>query len=731
MRKIHKLTALSLGVLSFATVGLTACKGPTSGGVASNLPERESEYIYNGTHIYTATDTNDYLIKNGKTAYQLVIPEERTKSINIAQKEFSDLFSDATDIEIEVLTEDEVTDASAGKYISLGRTKLLENSGIVIDHEVLDNDGHRIVTKGDDIYICGGADEGTVFGVYTFMGLTFNYETYAYDCMEIDTGVKEKKLKNYNVTDIPDFKFRAHSSDVTMYDAPVEDYDANMYAWRLGYYGKEASRGYYYLPVHEKCDKASPKGASTNARRWFSPEIYWTQSVVPTACEKCGASLAGLPVKNGVVTCAESECGHAHETNYHPEWFSNNSIGPGKKEMQLCFTARGQEDSYELMIQTAVQRIQWTLETYKPGVGNYANAYIMTLTHMDNTYYCSCSACSEIMAANGDSVAAVQIRFMNELARRIDAWFEDGNCPEWKDSFKLLFFAYNHNYEPPVYYNAATKQYELYDPDMKCHDRLIAWFCRESDGQEIFDGDKYFDADETNKAGNSVLQRWSVVADNIHYWNYGTNFRELLVPLDTYQYSTSEMMSFWCNQSDRFWFTQFQDNSKSPNSVFQGLKVYIDSQMAWDTSLEQMELTERWMKGMFKEAAPKMMEIFLTWRSYHRTKLLECSAQELKQPQNWPVGVLNTFLKMFDDAKLAVEHYKTTNPELYDNVCGHIELEAISFLYLMLEVHGRTISVHDRQAYVERVKYDIEWLDLYSMDTEASGLLTEWIEKYE
>lgn len=738
MKKFHRLTALSLSLLSLATVGLSACKknNDSDEGQKSTLPEREAAEYYKGTHIYTAPDTNDYLVRNAKTEYKLVVPEDASVTVGIAQKEFMDLFKDATQIDIDVLKDSEVTDVNSGKYISLGRTTLLANSGIEIDKNVLDNDGHRIVTQGDDIYICGGADEGTVFGVHTFMGITFNYETYAYDCMEIEK-TANKKLKKYNVTDIPDFKFRAHSSDVTTYDAPAESYDQNMYAWRLGYYGKAAYRGYYYLPVHEQCDRSSASGASTNLNRWYPEHIY--KDITSCLNKQCTRPVGGeqklvKEVDDATRGTYKVTCEYCGDTNItHSYWYSTAAT-TGRRGMQVCFTARGNAAEYEAMMQTAVDRVKWTLTEYQPGsYSTRPQAYIMTLTHMDNTNACSCDACDKIIEANGYSIAACQIQFMNELARRVDAWFEEENCPgaAWKDSFKLLFFAYNMNYVPPAYYDAVTKTYKLYDESMRLHPRLIAWFARESNGSQIYDGDKYFDDKEVNKDFKSAIQAWKEVTNGqMHYWNYGTNYASYMTPIETFQYLTSEMMSFWCNQSDRFWFTQYQDGSAGPNSAWHGLKVYIDAQMSWNTSLEQGELIEKWMNAMYKDAAPIMLDLFLTQRAYMRRNLLDTQSQLLKTADSWPKAVLDSFLRKIDEAKEAVGHYKTSNPELYDLVCGHIELEAVSYIFLMLECHG-TISVDEKTAYVERIKYDIEWLNLHKTEAESDLLMPEWIQKHE
>ena len=132
MKKAIKLTALSLATLSFATIGLTACDLLPGTGVETKEPEVNPEYVYNGTHIYTAPDTDEYLVKNGKTEYALVIPETTTYEEGVAVSEFTHLFKKATKIDLTVYTDDQVTDASKGKYISLGRTTLLEDSDIKV-----------------------------------------------------------------------------------------------------------------------------------------------------------------------------------------------------------------------------------------------------------------------------------------------------------------------------------------------------------------------------------------------------------------------------------------------------------------------------------------------------------------------------------------------------------------------------------------------------------------------
>ena len=701
MKKLYKLMALTLGTLTLATAGLSGCKkDDEKDSATTKTPEINSDYVYDGTHVYTATDTNDYLVKNGKTDYRLVIPAESSASLRVARTEFVDLFKQATDIQLTVVTDDEVTSPTQGKYISLGRTKLLENAGIAVDSEELTADGHRVVTKDDDIYLCGGADEGTVFSVYTFMRVTFNYETYFYDCMEIDH-VTETSLKNYDVTDIPDFKYRAHSSDITMYEST--DYAENMFAWRLGYYGKDGTRGYYWMPVHDhykdniipgaEAFKTGKQGASTNAHHWFPETIYNDEKNYPEL--------------------------------FNPEWFSDNG---GE---QICFTAHGDPDKYELMVETAFEKVAAHLQYYTPD--KYPRYRVMTFTHMDNTNYCTCDACMKTYSKYEDSIASTQVLFMNDLAEKVDALLETNKDQPWyREDFQLLFFAYNHNYEPPARYDAATKKYVPVDEEVILHDRVIAWFCRNANGQSVFD-------EEMNATLKSTLEGWSAVAEHIYYWSYGTSFRNYMLPIDSWQYSTPEMYGYFCNVSDDFWFTQLQDNNAvGGNTAWHNLKVYLEAKLAWNTSSNVEELTENFMKAMYRDAAPEMLRLFHTVRAYQRHILIDVyelesngdGSPESLLAEYWSLGMVEGWLDRIDQAKADVARFEKVDPELYDKLCRHIEYEAISYMYIIVETQGYTISADQRQEYIDRIKYDIEWLDIAEMRIRNGLNLSDWLKNF-
>ena len=191
---IKIISLLLVGATLFATV---ACSKRNK----DNNPTTTTtdKLTFSGTHVYTATETSKDFIKDGTCDYTLVVPEVATYYIRTAQTEFMYFFKKATNIDLRVVKDTSLPTqehTQSGKYISLGETTLLKSTDINYDKKTLTADGGRIVTKDNSIYIVGGYDTGTMFAVYTFMRLTFNYECYSPSTTVIDENVKDLKLKN-------------------------------------------------------------------------------------------------------------------------------------------------------------------------------------------------------------------------------------------------------------------------------------------------------------------------------------------------------------------------------------------------------------------------------------------------------------------------------------------------------------------------------------------------------
>ena len=113
---------------------VSLCFSILSGCKNENENEKAS---YKGTHDYTALETDGDFIKNGKTDYIIVIPEDCSNLLYTARDELTYFFEKATDIKLKSTTEDLVEQYANSKYISIGETELLEKSGLTIDKSKL------------------------------------------------------------------------------------------------------------------------------------------------------------------------------------------------------------------------------------------------------------------------------------------------------------------------------------------------------------------------------------------------------------------------------------------------------------------------------------------------------------------------------------------------------------------------------------------------------------------
>ena len=678
---MKKICSRILSILLSATVvfGLVSCKKEEDSVVATKKLS-----TYQGTHIYTAPDTSDYLVQNGKSDYVVVIPENASDYVVSAQEEFVHLFEKATDIQLRKATDAGLTHNASARYISIGETSLLSSAEITLDKARLGQDGGRVVTKDKSVYICGGADTGTLFMVYTFMNITFNYETYYTDCMEIDTNVKNKALKAYDVTDIPDFQMRAWNNHILTEEH--EDYDKDMFAERMRYVGK---RGYNFMTIHTNPDgkyqgAVQTSGASTNSTKWLPPTMYNDDTKFPEI--------------------------------YHPKWFSTEGN-------ELCFTARGDEEELEAMLDECMWKATYSLMKYTPD--KYPQYTAMTLTQQDTTAYCRCKACTEKADRLG-GIVGVYIDFMNQLAERIENWMNQPENAEYKrDDFTLLFFGYSYTKQAPVKYNAELG---VYEPLIKCRHNVGVYFASGGEMQQEL----------TSKDNEKFLQNvdnWGLVTDNIYFWFYSANHRNYMWFYDSFSYFTPEFYSHMATRSNRMIFSQGQEQCKGTLSTFNNLKVYLEAKLMWDTSLDMEVLIDKFFNAMYRESAPKVKEVFLAMRAHmqyllvHYEKFGAGNRPDFASREYWPLALLEGWVRELDDAKKLVERYKTLDAQLYERICQHIEAECIAPIYLIIDCHLPYMTTAKGDGYINRLWQDIEWMGLENMtrSESKSDTLVEWL----
>ena len=207
--KLKNKQKLILGLAATSVFALPSC----SENPATKSSEKEggNTTLSNGKHQFIANETSDFLIQKGRTTYKVILPKESDDQLLYAKSELVSLFKEATNIELNVITEDpSITFSDNATYISLGTNSYWASAslGEKANLDGFGRDGSRIVTKGKSVFIFGNSNYGTLYGVYNFLKLNFHFETYYENCYTLDKNIEDLHLCNYDVIDIPDISFR-------------------------------------------------------------------------------------------------------------------------------------------------------------------------------------------------------------------------------------------------------------------------------------------------------------------------------------------------------------------------------------------------------------------------------------------------------------------------------------------------------------------------------------------
>lgn len=575
-----------------------------------------------GRHSLNATDTSFDMVKDGKSDYKVLIPVETTTASVYAQEELTRFFEEATGITLEIVQSKEVTHTADGKYISLGNTEAFKTSGLAVDEDELGRDGVRIITKDKTVYIAGGSDYGVLYGVYDFLKINFGFEFYYKDCYDLDTGVKDLKLKNFDVTDIPDIPLRVRNGILF---PSTSDKDDTLFAYRMRTADQIENM---IFPIHMKFGDQSSASLNNHNSLYYLPRDEYEIS--------------------------------------DPEFYSI-------KGEQLCYTARGNQEKFERMTTLCAEKAIQSLKWYAPEQYPLMNTVMLGIA--DNWDTCNCESCKKVMAAHNDSEAAAILIFINAMGKKVVDWM---NLPEnavyKRDDLQFTFFAYQSTLTPPFKVddngnvNAAD---DLKSPQGVKVQPFNAF--------STLDYGKKMDH-STNVSPLKQVEDWAKYTSGGWSWSYGGFFHDYLCFYDLYSFY-GDFYKFLFENKYQLAFAQLHTNQRGAESGFFSLANYVICKLGWDTSLETEDLINDYIDAMYKEAAPAMKEIFTEcrlWFARETGKNNWTSSSIQLSPtvysQYFDIGFVNGIFKKFDKAYESIKIYEK-DKATYATLKSHIDME--------------------------------------------------------
>lgn len=671
MKKIKLLLVFSVLAISVGVLG-------SCGDDKDGKPEEPKVYFEGNTHDLTATDTDKYMLINGATDYAIVISADASDTIKTARDEFIYFFKKATGVDLPWKIDKDLTHNDSQKYISIGENNLFNTSGLTLDKLALGLDGITIRTVGNTVYLCGGSDSGSLYSVYDFMQICFHYEQYSHKILEIDEGVRDLKLKNFAVTDIPDIPMRCHSYGFM--DKGATDYDQKMFGTRMK---EDRIRNDHRMPIHREYNVKSFSKKSTNSDTVISYDLYFKD---------------------------------------HPKWFSDACQ---QGQYQWCYTAHGDPDEYNAFIDEVAKKLEFSMTVYTPKAYPSTNCLLVMME--DNFNTCGCDECKRQAALYGAESGAV-VKFMNKVTEKVLAWQELPENAEYKrDDLKICFNAYNAFEQSPTHYDEAIGDYVPNHADVVMNDHLGVYFAiiNNLDNQQSLFAN-------INKDGKAMIDGWTALTKWLELWVYETDFSCACYFYDSFEFSSQQFFNYIAGRGVKMLFSQGIDTNGHAGWTgicWNQLKAYLNAKLTWNSRLDETELINNWFTKMYKEAAPQMRKVFNEMRSYYKYLLeaypnLVCLRSIYnnftKNSEFYPLSTLQSFVNQIDAAKVYVEKYKV-DPELYKNIVNEIEAQAIFPLYVMLTMHNTELTAETRAALVDRLTQSISDLALDTCVIRESG----------
>ncbi len=669
MKKLFKSLILCLLVLTMS-ISAFACNDETT----ETTVKAVKKFSYDdGVHTFNQSETGKYVVKDGVSDYKLVVNNSTFSVYRDAKDDFNLLFSRATGITLEVITEEKATWSEDAKYISLGETSLVEAAGISPDEysfEKLGHEGVRIITKGNTIFLLGNT-YGVSYSVYVLFEMMFNFDYYTRECYYIDQNVTNVPLMNYDVTDIPDVEYGCIA------DAIDFSGNAGLNSIDTAYYGSSAAQDVAFMGNRGRSANYSYYDLTVLA--YPSPESTTGHSIHNILPAYLPSGVAGIEGK----------------------WYSDSGT-------QACFTAHGDVESMERFVDRCVSVIKDSVSRYPTALYPHKNSISITCSD-GSTACCMCETCTRIADANNGAFIAASVIFLNKVAEKVNAWMEENKDADfYRPDFQVYMFAYAGSAAAPCYYDAETG---IATP---CTDEVI---CQKGAAIFYVDGGGWYPTYHDEKATNRErMAGWKVLTPNSDLWVWHNTGNQV---------ATSFYDSLGCYGNDYFEFYAAHDiellylaNHFTAQSAtaFMDLSYYVCKKLRWDCKLNMNDLVDKFMSAVYGDAADIMKNLYNSLKLHWYTVMdkLEATAQVhnayIYTKENWPYQLNVMWYNECERAVEAIQEVELTDPELYKVMVQRIRKEAIAPLYNILKLHASSTprELNDEQIAVFKSKlFDI------------------------
>lgn len=396
----------------------------------------------------------------------------------------------------------------------------------------------------------------------------------------------------------------------------------------------------------------------------------------------------------------------------HPYWYSTN-------DMQLCYTARGDESEYKAMVSETAKRMLSKLEA-NPTVG----AVLFSIE--DNQDFCSCLACQEAESEYG-AVSGAVVKFINAVDDIVQASLEAEAKEKGtaKREVDICFFAYNATEKPCVKLD-GNGNYVPASEEVVCNEHVGPYIAPIGASYT-----KSFYNDD-NESFASSIKGWGALSKRLYLWLYETNFNNYLYPLNTFS-SMGESYRFLIENNALYLYNEGQHNNGA-TTAFGRFKEYFNSVSEFDVNSSYPEIVDDFFTNYFGPAKETMLTYFQELQEQCAnientySDINGTIYNKIAQSRFWPKRLLMRWLNYIEEAKQALAPLAKANAAAYQIYLDNVTLESIFPRYALLNHYSGTYSRSELQSKRSSFRSDCQRLNvtMESENTKLEDIYTSW-----
>ncbi len=659
------------------------------------MPEDYVDPYYRADAGVNYNKSNGYLVQNGATTYQVVIPDEPTATETYAANEFSAYFKELTGVEIDVISDVGRSYNTNDAVISIGKTVYQKGADLSdVDYDNLNGDGFITKSFGKVYVLDAASKDGLIYSAYNFLEIFFGLEFISWRYTYMPEVPNEVPAYETDIIDIPAFADRDAYAHTVFYAQGGAYLGAKLRNNSSQYAHNDVldkNRYFtYYYGEDGVNDSFGMRMGHTNT--YYLAVDAYRNGYNPTPLYKLGDNGTDDSRGGASKNWPLGYYNYDDETNgSRNDWYAwspgvrNNADGYSQEE--LCYSnGLTMDGEYDENAEDSL--VDKFIEICKTMILDPRNcdATALMLGHGDYEAKCQCEKCQHITNTYGNGVYNTTIIcFANVISEKIAEWMEEEGIDR---EVNFVIFAYSKSIEAPVIYN-DDGTITPYSDKVVCNDNVaiqMAW--RYCSYHTLWDEEC-----EWNGEKRDQFNAWTQLASKVEIWDYyGCVFYNSLwynpgigAIKDQYQYYTTigvnRVLTQGCpNMEDYYQYV---------------LTQYVALKLMWNSNRDVNQLIKDFNRMYFTEKYAHYVDTYLDIFENHIAMLdatMEggvhfCTYQALDNENQdvFTKEILQQLIDLLNEAIAEAEEDTTLSVEQKEQILFNLRSVIITPQYMMLQ----------------------------------------------